>query len=89
MPDATTSTEPAAAVSGATPVTVEQYRASQIAEYGTYVAATTIDINGARAFNPGDPVPTSHVEGGVVETDQVEKITTKAGRAVAGIAEKG
>jgi hypothetical protein len=89
MSDSTTSTEPAAAVSGAIPVTVEQYRATQVAEYNTYVAATTIDINGARAFNPGDPVPTSHVETGVLDPDQVHKITTKAGRAAAGLPEKG
>lgn len=42
-------------------------------EYGTYVAAEAIYLGGARAFNPGDPVPVSHVERGVVHPDQVRK----------------
>lgn len=61
--------------------TVEQYRAEQAAEWGTYVAAEVININGARAFNVGDPVPVSHVESGVVTSEQVAKTTTKAGAA--------
>lgn len=73
----------------AEPTTVEEVRAALAAEYGTYVALAPIDINGARAFNAGDPVPVSHVERGVVSADQVAKTTTKAGRAAAGIDEKG
>lgn len=88
MPDAPTSTEPAAAAAGAVPTTVDEYRAEQVKEYGTYVAAAPIDILGARAFNVGDAVPASHVESGVVDTDQVHKISTKAGRVAAGL-EKG
>ena len=61
--------------------TVEQYRAEQAAEWGTYVASEVININGARAFNVGDPVPVSHVEAGVVTSEQVAKTTTKAGAA--------
>jgi hypothetical protein len=56
-------------------------------EYGQYVAVGAIDILGARAFNTGDPVPVSHVERGVVTPEQVAKVTTKAGRAAAGIDE--
>lgn len=57
-------------------------------EYGTYVChPDPIDIGNARAFNVGDPVPASHVERGVVSLDQVAKVTTKAGRAAAGIDE--
>lgn len=69
--------------------TLEEYQKAQAAEYGTYVAKQPIDVNGARAFNTGDPVPVSHVERGVVSADQVARTTTKAGRAAAGIDEKG
>ena len=68
------------------PMTAEQYREAQVAEYGQFVAVSPIDINGARAFNPGDPVPASHVERGVVLSEQVAKTSTKAGREAAGIA---
>jgi 2',3'-cyclic-nucleotide 2'-phosphodiesterase (5'-nucleotidase family) len=64
-----------------TPQTIEEQRAAQSKEYGTYVAVTDIDLHGARAFNVGDPVPASHVERGVVSTSQVAKTTTKAAQA--------
>jgi hypothetical protein len=64
-----------------TPTTLAQFREALGEEYGQYVAVTTIDINGARAFNVGDPVPVSHVERGVVGADQVKKLSTKAGQA--------
>jgi hypothetical protein len=67
------------------PVTVEDREKERAAEYGTYVATGPILIDGARAFNAGDPVPASHVSGGVVREDQVAKVTTKAGRVAAGI----
>ena len=51
--------------------TVEQYLDEQRAEWGAYVATSVIHINGARAFNVGDPVPASHVERGVVGKGQV------------------
>lgn len=70
-----------------TPQTAEQMLEAIRAEYSTYVAVVPIDINGARAFNEGDPVPAGHVERGVVVEDQVAKVTTKAGReAVAAVA---
>lgn len=62
--------------------TTEEYRKAQAAEWGTYVAVEAIDINGARAFNAGDPVPVSHVTGGVVAESSVAKTTTKAAAAV-------
>lgn len=65
--------------------TLEEYRKAQEAEWGAYVATAPIDIGGARAFNPGDPVPASHVTRGVVPEDRVAKTTTKAGRVAAGI----
>lgn len=62
--------------------TVEEYRKAQEAEYGTWVALTAIDINGARAFNAGDPVPVSHVERNIVPSESVARVTTKAAAAV-------
>lgn len=64
------------------PLTVEEYVKAQQVEYGTYVATVPIDIYGARAFNPGDPVPVSHVERGMVSADSVAKVNTKAAAAV-------
>ncbi len=71
-------------------MTAVQFREAQAAEYGVYVAAHAIDIDGARAFNAGDAVPVSHVERGVVASDDVKKVSTKAGQALAaGATEKG
>lgn len=67
-----------------TPATAEELREAQAKEYGTYVAAERIEIGGALAFLPGDPVPVSHVEGGVVGAEQVAKTSTKAGKALTG-----
>lgn len=53
------------------PTVLEQYQAGQISEWEAYVASQVIDIDGARAFNPGDAVPASHVERGVVKLTQV------------------
>jgi hypothetical protein len=61
--------------------TAEEFQAAQDAEYGTYVAIVVISIDGARAFNPGDQVPVSHVESGVVDKSQVAKTNTKAAQA--------
>lgn len=63
------------------PETAEDARAAQEREWSQYVATETIFIAGARAFNVGDPVPTSHVEGGVVAKEQVARTTTKAAQA--------
>ncbi len=59
------------------PSTAEDLRAAQIAEYGTYTATERIVIDGALAFNPGDAVPVSHVERGVVHASQVKKTSTE------------
>lgn len=58
--------------------TVEEYLKAQEAEWTTYVATEVININGARAFNVGAPVPASHVTNGVVPSSSVAKTTTKA-----------
>jgi hypothetical protein len=65
------------------PTTAEEYRKAQATEWGTYVALVPIDIDGARAFNPGDPVPASHVTASLVDEGQVAKTTTKAGQSAA------
>lgn len=70
------------------PQTAAQFREALGQEWGQYVAAGPIDIDGARAFNAGDPVPASHVERGVVADHQVHKVTTKAGRQAAGLEKK-
>lgn len=62
--------------------TVEDYLKEQRDEWGTYVAVVAIDVNGARAFNPGNPVPASHVKSGVVAESDVAKTNTKAAQAV-------
>lgn len=49
---------------------------AQAVEYGTWRATQEIDINRVRAFNPGNPVPKSHVDSGVVSKDQVEKVAS-------------
>ena len=71
-----------------TPATAEELREAQRKEYGTWVAVVPIDINGARAFNPGDPVPVSHVDGNVVTKDQVAGVATKAGREAASVTDE-
>lgn len=70
-----------------TPSTAEELRAAQEAEYGTYVALVHINVGGALAFAPGHRVPVSHVVNGVVDSESVAKLNTKAGRAAAGIAD--
>lgn len=62
-------------------MTVEQHREAVRAEYSKWVATEVIEINGVRAFNPGDAVPVSHVESGVVSKDQVTGANTKAAAA--------
>lgn len=57
-------------------------QAAQADEYGTYIAAYPIDVDGVRAFNPGNAVPASHVERGVVDISLVAKVGTKAAEAV-------
>lgn len=60
------------------PQTAEELAAAQELEYGTYRAVTPIFIGGTRAFNPGDPVPVSHIEPddqfGLLAEGQVEKV---------------
>lgn len=50
---------------------ITEYERNQATEWGTFVAKEAIFIDGARAFNPGYPVPVSHVTRGIVSPDQV------------------
>lgn len=45
----------------ADPVSVEEFRKAQLAEWGAWKATGPIYVDGVRAFNPGDAVPKSHV----------------------------
>lgn len=67
-----------------TETTLEGYSDEQRREYGKYVAVERIYIGGALAFNPGDPVPASHVdrEDAPVRKEQVAGAQTKAASAV-------
>ena len=62
-----------------TPSTAEELREAREAEYGRYRANQTIFVDGARAFNEGDPVPTSHVTRKIVGKDQVDDLSVKKG----------
>jgi len=57
-----------------TPETAEALSEAQQDEYGRYRANQPINIDGVRAFNPGDAVPTSHVTRKVVSKDQVDDL---------------
>jgi hypothetical protein len=67
--------------------TAVEARDERVAEYTTYVATVPIHLNGVRAFNVGDPVPVSHIDRGVVDLEQVEKVSTKAGQAAVAAAQ--
>lgn len=63
---------------------VDDFVEKQRAEYGTYVATQVILHEGARAYNPGDPVPVSNVKAyGYDKDNLVAKVGTKAADAVA------
>lgn len=59
------------------PQTLEQHLAAVAKEYSQYVATEPIDVDGVRAFNPGHPVPASHVDRGVVDKVQVKSTRSK------------
>ena len=50
--------------------------AAEREEWGTYVAAVPIDLNGIRAFNPGHPVPVGHVTRGIVDASFVTRVAS-------------
>lgn len=65
--------------------TVEDREKERAEFYGQYVATQQIYVDGALAFNPGDPVGVDHVTSGLVPEGSVVKTNTKAGRVAAGI----
>jgi hypothetical protein len=50
--------------------TATSYQEAQRAEWSKYVAAVPIDFYGTRAYNVGDPVPVSAVDGDDAWIDQ-------------------
>lgn len=52
-------------------VTAAQHERAIVDEYSYWVATEAIFVDGARAFNPGDPVPRSHVDSGLIPKDMV------------------
>lgn len=63
-------------------LTPAEHAAALAKDYGQYVAIAPIDIDGARAFNPGHAVPASHIEAGLVDKSLVAKADSKAAEAV-------
>lgn len=57
-------------------ITADQYDDEQTREWTTYRALTAIDFHGVRAYNAGDPVPVSAVDGpdAWVFDDLVERV---------------
>jgi len=53
---------------------VEEYEKALAAEWDQWVAVDAIDVGNARAFNPGDKVPNSHVVRGVVPASKVKAV---------------
>lgn len=65
--------------------TFEEHRKALAAEYGEFVAIAPIDHDGARAYNPGDPVPSTNVAKYGYDGDGlVAKRTTKAAKQATG-----
>jgi hypothetical protein len=56
-------------------LSLSDYQRASVDEWSHYVATQAIFINGVRAFNEGDAVPTSHVERGVVAREEVRRAT--------------
>ena len=50
--------------------------AAEQEEWGTYIAAVPINLNGIRAFNPGHPVPVGHVTSGLVDASFVTRVAS-------------
>lgn len=66
------------------PRTAEELRKAQEKEYGQYVAAELILINGVPAFQPGHAVPAGHVsDDGPVLPSQVMRRTPTVEKKVA------
>lgn len=84
MPD-TDNVSPPTAPGAASPRTLSEFDNALEAEWKTYVAVVDIDLQGGRAVNRGGAVPVTLVNEGIVSPDQVAKLTTKAGRAAAGL----
>jgi hypothetical protein len=67
-------------------LSLSEYTQAAVDEWTHFVAAQAIHINGVRAFNEGDAVPTSHVTRGVVAASEVRRIDETLEQRVALIA---
>lgn len=68
------------------PMSREAYDKTLRDDYSVYVALVPIDIDGARAFNPGHAVPASHVARGLVDASMVAKVGSKVAEKAAAAA---
>jgi hypothetical protein len=59
-----------------------EHLAAQQKNYGTYVAAGPIYINGALAYATGHAVSAEQVDNGIVAKEQVHKVGSKAAEAI-------
>jgi hypothetical protein len=62
--------------------TAGQYEQAQRQEWSRYIATVPIDFYGTRAYNPGDPVPVSAVEGDTAWIDPAWVTTRDSGQTV-------
>lgn len=69
-------------------MTTDDLRAAQAKEYGEWVAVDAIDVGAARAFNPGDAVPSSHPFANGAHPS-VKRVTTKAAQAAVDTSKEG
>lgn len=63
-------------------MTPQEFRAAQVADWGTYIARDDITYNGVLAFSKGSPVPASWLATNAGHDDQVAKVDNKDGQAV-------
>jgi len=49
----------------------DKAQTAEEAEFSTYHAAVPIDVDGSRAYNPGDVVPKSAVDSGLIDKAHV------------------
>jgi hypothetical protein len=62
---------------------LDKYLAGQAAEWNVFVCGPRpINIDGVRAFNPGDAVPASHVTRGIVDSGDVIARDDESGMSV-------
>lgn len=67
----------------ATAAETEKYAQEQEQEYGTYIAAMNIKLDGSLAYRKGDPIPVSNVKKyGYEDNGLAVKVANQAGQKV-------